>query len=317
MFLCVSPNPAIDKRLTLPSLARGEIHRARTVQSLPGGKATHVAMVLHGLGDVTHWIGLCGGAAGAELVSGLRSLGIEPYPVATLAETRTNLEIIDDQGAVTEIREPGAAPSADELGAFERACHEHFAQSGGSTSVIFSGSLPEGVAPDLFARLIAFARASGCRTFLDTSGEPLRLATSAKPDFVKPNRDEAEALIGSLVDSPNSAVRVIERLLELGARSAAVSLGADGLLFSSGKNASVLFAPALSLQPRSTVGCGDAALAGFAHAIASNSSDEDALRLAAACAAANCFADSPGAVRWEAIRKYQSRVRVHTLTSGP
>jgi 1-phosphofructokinase len=105
MFLCVSPNPAIDKRLTLPSLVRGEIHRSRTVQSLPGGKATHVAMVLHGLGDVTHWIGLCGGAAGAELVSGLRALGIKPSPFATLAETRTNLEIIDDQGAVTEIRE--------------------------------------------------------------------------------------------------------------------------------------------------------------------------------------------------------------------
>jgi 1-phosphofructokinase family hexose kinase len=183
--------------------------------------------------------------------------------------------------------------------------------------VIFSGSLPEGVPPDFFARLIASARACGCRTFLDTSGEALRLAVSAKPDFVKPNRDEAKALLGSPVDSPNSAVRAIERLLALGARSAAVSLGADGLLFSSGKSASVLFAPALSLQARSTVGCGDSALAGFAHAIASNSSDEEALRLAAACGAANCFADSPGAASGEAIRTYKGQIRVHTLTSGP
>src|SRR5437762_3146995 len=44
MFLCVSPNPAIDKRITLPALIPGEIHRAQTAQAFPGGKSAHVAM---------------------------------------------------------------------------------------------------------------------------------------------------------------------------------------------------------------------------------------------------------------------------------
>ena len=317
MFLCVSPNPAIDKRLTLPALVPGEIHRARTVQSFPGGKSTHVAMVLRALGEAPHWIGLCGGATGEQLVSGLRALGINPHPCATLAETRTNLEIIDDAGGVTEIREPGSAPSADELAAFERTCKNLFEQGRESASVIFSGSLPDGVAPDLYARLIRAAREAGCRTLLDTSGEPLRLALAAQPDFVKPNRDEAAALLGSMINSMNSVANAVKQILSLGARSAAISLGADGLVFHAGKNAPSLFAPSLPIHPRSTVGCGDAALAGFAHAIASNSSAEDALRLAAACAAANCIADSPGAARFGDIQRFCGQISVSELSSGP
>jgi len=317
MFLCVSPNPAIDKRLTLPALVPGEIHRARTVQNFPGGKSAHVAMVLRTLGDTTRWIGLCGGASGEQLVSGLRALKIEPHPCAMHAETRTNLEIIDDTGKVTEIREPGAAPTSDELTTFERACKGLFEQGKELGNVIFSGSLPDGAPPDLYARLITAARASRCRTFLDTSGDLLRLALAAAPDFVKPNRDEAATLLGSPINSTESAARAVSQLLSLGARSAALSLGADGLLFCAAKNAPVLFAPVLKLQPRSTVGCGDAALAGFAMGIALGLSALKTLALAAACAAANCVANSPGAARREDIQKFQSQIRVETLTSGP
>ena len=317
MFLCVSPNPAIDKRLALPSLVSGRIIRACSTRSFPGGKSTHVAMVLRTLGEAPQWIGPCGGATGAELVAGLSALGIQAHPCPTRQQTRTNLEILEDNGTVTEILEPGSALSPTELATFENACKSLFAQGGEQATVIFSGSLPVGVAPDLYARLIALAQEFGCRTFLDTSGEPLRRAFAARPHFVKPNRDEAAALIGKAIDSVSTAAKALRKLLSLGAHSAALSLGADGLLYCSAENAPVLFAPALPLHPRSTVGCGDAALAGFSHAMASNSSPEDTLCLAAACAAANCLSDSPGAAKLEDIRRFQSQIRVQTLPSGP
>ena len=318
MFLCVSPNPAIDKRLTLSALLSGEIHRARTVQSFPGGKSTHVAMVLRALGETPHWIGLCGGTAGEQLVSGLRALGIEPHPCATQAETRTNLEIIDDRGIVTEIREPGATPTAEELLAFESSCSDLFKQGRESATAIFSGSLPDGVAPDLYARLITAAHAAGCRTFLDTSGEPLRLAMAAKPDFVKPNREESAILFGKPIDTEldsDLALRKMEFVPSLGI---AISLGEKGMIYRSGdKSKPTLFAPALPLRPRSTVGCGDAALAGFAHAIDAGLSATETLRLATACATANCLADFPGAARIEDIQKFRSQVLLKELSSGP
>ena len=317
MFLCVSPNPANDKRMTLPALIPGEIHRAQTVQAFPGGKSTHVAMVLKALGAEPHWIGLCGGSTGSALLAGLNELGIKAQASSTAVETRTNLEIIDHAGVVTEIREPGSPVSAAELSTFERACNELFEKGKESTTVIFSGSLPVGAPNNFYAKLIVAARAAGCRTFLDTSGEPLKLALASHPDFVKPNRDEAATALDLKLTSRESTANALSQFLLYGACSAAISLGTDGMIYAPEKNAPFCFAPAVSLNPKSTVGCGDAALAGFAFALSAGSSAENALRTAAACAAANCLADSPGAIDKDVMDKFQSQIRVETFIAGP
>jgi 1-phosphofructokinase family hexose kinase len=316
MFICVSPNPAVDKRLTVPSLVAGKVIRAGSAQGFAGGKSTHVAMVLRTLGEAPKWIGPCGGSTGKDLVEGLLALGIEAHPCETRGETRTNLEIIEANGTVTEILEPGSELAVAEIAGFENACQEHFAKGREGASVIFSGSLPTGVPADLYARLIAAAQKSGCRTFVDASGEPLRLAIAARPDFVKPNRDEVGALLGMTIDSVASAAGALRSLLKLGARSAALSLGAEGLFFCPDESAPVYFAPAVALAVRSTVGCGDSALAGFAYASARKFSPEDTLRMAAACAAANCVADSPGAARLADIQKFETEIRVQELALG-
>ena len=317
MFLCVSPNPAIDKRMTLPALSPGEIHRAKTVQAFPGGKSTHVAMALKALGAEPLWIGLCGGSTGAELLAGLKKLGIDAHPVPQIGDTRTNVEIIDEAGVVTEIREPGSPVSAAELSAFERACNELFEKGRESTTVIFSGSLPDGAPNNFYANLIAAARAAGCRTFLDTSGEPLKLALASHPDFVKPNQDEAATALGVKITSRESFANALSQFLSLGACSAAISLGADGMIYAPGKSVPGLFAPAVPLTPKSTVGCGDAALAGFAFALSAGSSPENALRTAAACATANCLADSPGAIDKNVMNKFRSQIHVETFMPDP
>jgi len=317
MFLCVSPNPAIDKRMTLPALTPGEIHRAQTVQAFPGGKSVHVAMVLKALGAEPLWIGPCGGSTGDELLAGLKKLGINAHSVTAIGETRTNLEIIDDAGVVTEIREPGSPISEAELSTFERACNELFEEGKESATVIFSGSLPVGAPNNFYAKLIGAARAAGCRTFLDTSGEPLKLALASHPDFVKPNRDEAATVLDLKIAARESIANALSQFLSRGACSAAISLGADGMVYAPGKSVPGLFAPAVPLTPKSTVGCGDAALAGFAFALSAGSSAENTLRTAAACAAANCLADSPGAIDKDVMDKFQSQIRIETLILGP
>lgn len=316
MFLCVSPNPAIDKRLTVPSLLRGSVNRVRTVQSFPGGKSAHVAMVLRTLGGEPQWIGPCGGASGQDLVAGLSALGIQATACATQQPTRTNLEIMEIDGTVTEILEPGAVPSPAEWEEFVGACRSLFAEGSEDASVIFSGSLPANAEPTLYAALITSAQQYSCKTFLDTSDKPLRLALAEKPFFVKPNREEVAQLLGMPVGSPSDSVSALHKLLSLGAQSVALSLGSEGLFFCASTSAPVFFAPVVPLQPRSTVGCGDSALAGFVFGIASGYSPQDTLRLAAACGAANCLADSPGAARLQDIRDFQQQISVQKISSG-
>ena len=65
-IICVSANPAMDRRLLMASLAVGEINRAASAQGLAGGKAAHVAMAARALAAQAVWIGFLGGAIGQE-----------------------------------------------------------------------------------------------------------------------------------------------------------------------------------------------------------------------------------------------------------
>jgi 1-phosphofructokinase family hexose kinase len=314
MFICISPNPAMDKRLVLSSFVHGEVNRVKSAVSFAGGKSTHVAMVLRTLGAQPLWTGPVGGASGSELLAGLAKLQITPHPVSTVYPTRTNLEIVEEDGTVTEVLEPGHVPDPLEWEDFEAKCRKLFSQCSDLDSAILSGSLPGGSAPDLHARLVHLARDSRCRVFLDTSGEPLRIALEQKPFFVKPNREEAAGVLYCTINSLEQGVEAIGKLMELGAQSAALSLGKEGLLYRADADAPVLFAPAVSLKVRSPVGCGDSALAGFAFAIAGGQSQEETIRLAAACGAANCLADSPGAARLEDIESLKNQVLIRTIS---
>jgi 1-phosphofructokinase family hexose kinase len=314
MFVCISANPAIDKRVRLTKLVPGGVNRATDVKAAPGGKATHVAMVLRTLGADPDWIGFSGGASGQELLDGLRMLGIRAHPAKTAQVTRVNLEIIDDAAGVTEILEPGAAPSESEIASFQDACEEQFARGKSQAIVVASGSLPPGMPRNFYAALIHRAHAHGCKFFLDTSGEPLRSALEAGPDFVKPNREEAEWLTGCKIADAASAAGAIRHLFTAGAKSAAISLGKGGLVWCAGAGRDLYFASSAVVQERSAVGCGDAVMAAFAYAAGAGLTEEETVRLAAACGAANCLANSPGAARAEDIQRFRKEARVERLS---
>jgi tagatose 6-phosphate kinase len=313
MFLCVSANPAVDKRIRLERLQRGAVNRVESAVEAAGGKAAHVAMVLRTLGESPDWIGPCGGATGQAILEGLSRLGIHANGVFIEGSTRMNLELLENDGTVTEILEPGPHVNDREWHEFFEKCEERFTQGKGKLSAIFSGSLPSGTKPDLYARLIAEARGAKCRTLLDTSGDAFRAGLEAKPDFVKPNREEAARLLGTPVDSLLGGVNAVRKLLDCGAQSAALSLGRDGLLFCAETGEGVLHASGPTIEGRSSVGCGDSAVAGFAFGLSSGLSADETLRLAAACGTANCLAHSPGAAKIEDIRKFQEQIIVRKL----
>jgi len=192
-FWCVSLNPAIDKRVRVADLVPGRVNRISEVRADPGGKAAHVAMVLQTLGADPLWLGFAGGNTGENLLEGLRKLNIRVHPVKVSADTRVNLEIIDQQGVVTELLEPGLPVERTEWGNFFEVFENMLAQEKTPGRVVASGSLPNTAEPDVYARLVELSHRYGHKIFLDTSGEPLRVALASGPDFVKPNREEAWA----------------------------------------------------------------------------------------------------------------------------
>jgi 1-phosphofructokinase family hexose kinase len=315
MLICVSANPAIDRRLRIRSLKKGCVNRALSATPYPGGKAVHVALAARALGEEVMWIGFLGGAAGEECERRLVELGIQVNVVRTESETRTNLEIVEDDGAITEILEPGGRVSDGDVERMLSLCRDVFAEYGAESQVALSGSLPPGSPTDLYAQMIRSAHAYGCRVLLDASGEALRRALGSAPDLVKPNSAEAESITGQPILEPRAAEEAARRLIAAGAHSAAISLGSAGLVWRNGSHLGALAAEPPLVEGRSAVGCGDATLAGFAVAYSRKLSDEETLRLAAACGTANCLAEAPGMIRPSDVERLVSEIPVRRVSA--
>jgi 1-phosphofructokinase family hexose kinase len=310
VIVCISPNPAIDRRVRLARLDAGEIHRARSATTAPGGKGAHVAMVSRALGESVTWVGLLGGATGEECREGLAGLGIHAVAVQTQSATRTNVEFIEDEnGRVTEVREPGGSVDSSEIATFLQRCRE-IIRGIGPCSFVLSGSLPPGAPSNLYELLIGDIHAAGSIALLDTGGEVLSASLAAQPDVIKPNRAELQEAVGSPVPDAAAALQGSKRLIARGARNVAVSMGDEGVIWISAGTAPPLFGVGPPVKGRSTVGCGDATLAGIAVGLQRHLAPDDLVRLATACGAANCFAEMPGMIDVAQVTRLSSSVVV-------
>ncbi len=243
-------------------------------------------------------------------------LGIEVVAIRTKTATRVNLEVIEDSGRITEVLEPGCAPDESERAELLRVVSDGLRTRWKDALIVISGSLPLGVPSNFYQPLIGSARSAGSKVFVDTSGEALPASIEAGPSFVKPNRREVETLLGQSLGDSATAARAVQKIIERGADSAAVTLGPGGLVWSEGKGGPVWSAQPPRLKAISTVGCGDATLAGFAYASLRGWSGEQALRLAAACGAANCLAEFEGRISEMDVKSLIPQIDVEYLTGS-
>jgi 1-phosphofructokinase family hexose kinase len=312
-IVCVSANPAMDRRLFVESMNVGEVNRAKNAQGSAGGKAAHVAMATRALDARPAWVGFLGGAIGQECKRQMESLGIRVAAIPTKSSTRVNLEIIDATGHVTEILEPGTEPSAQERDEFLQTCARGVREEWQPAVVVISGGLPAGVGPDFYVSVMEAARAAGARVFVDSSGEALRASANARPEFVKVNRAEAETLVGRPLATVQEIALAAAQIVERGAGSAAITLGREGLIWIERKNGPAWKAMPPRMNVISAVGCGDATLGGFAYAAIQGIAGEEALRLAAACGAANCVAPAPGRIELATLRALLPQIEIQEI----
>lgn len=293
MIVTVTPNPALDRTLTVRRIAFGEATRAIASRLDWGGKGVNVSRALQALGAESVVMGFVGGAAGEALARGLADLGLVADLTPIAGETRTNVVVAEMDGErYVKVNEAGPLVSGEEVAAFFDQVRGR-ARAGDAWALC--GSLPPGAPADFYARLIGMLRVAGARAFLDASGEPLRLGCVAAPFLVKPNRVEAEEMTGQSIRSIQDALRATRFFLRQGVALTALSLGAEGLLLASQERAVWAMPP--SVRARSPVGAGDALLAGLVWAFDRGLELEEAARwgVAAGTAAALCEGVGVGA----------------------
>ncbi|MDQ1231189.1 1-phosphofructokinase [Sphingomonas sp. SORGH_AS_0879] len=278
----VTFNPAIDQTITLDRLVPGEVHRARSIRQDAGGKGVNVASCLADWGAPVTTFGLLGEGNAALFEMLFEQKAIQDRFIRIAGDTRVNMKIVDDTDT-TDINMSGPVVGEADVAQVTQGVA---AFAGEAALIVLSGSLPPGCDPILYAEMVATLTARGARVLLDTSGAPLTQALRADvlPMIVKPNRRELAAWADTSLETMADVVGCAIALHRRGVALVVVSMGGDGALFVSEEGALVAHLPAGALA--STVGAGDAMVAGLAAGIAEGAGLERIARLSTAFAVA-------------------------------
>lgn len=259
MIVTVTPNPSLDRTLAIAAWRRGAVLRAEGGRVDPGGKGVNVSRALAAQGVATSAVLPVGGPAGAALGELLDRAGVPWLGVPIAGEVRTNLTVVEADGATTKLNEPGPALSGTDVEALLATAGR---AARGASWVVGSGSLPPGASPQVYARLVRQARAAGIPVAVDASGAAFAAAVAAAPDLIKPNQHELSELMGVPLPTLGHVRRAAGDLVDAGIETVVVSLGAQGALLVRAELAVHAWAPVPIARPGSTVGAGDCLLAG-------------------------------------------------------
>ena len=312
MIYTVTPNPVVDRTLTVPKIVMNAMSRAVEIREDWGGKGFNVSRALLSLGGESEAIGFLGGAAGEKLAQGLRAEGIRLTAVPIAQETRTNIVITEpDGGDYVKVNEAGPTIKGAELALFHKTV-EKSVENGDIWALC--GSLPPGIPEDFYGQLTERLHAAGARVLLDAGGEAFRQAIPACPDIVKPNDIEASAFLGVPVDGRETAPAAVDKFMGLGITCVALSLGADGLVLGGGGER--FWARPPQVKARNPVGAGDALVAGLLWALSQGCSLADAARWGVASGTAAAMREGVTAGTRAEVETVYARVTVDVLSEG-
>ncbi|HEY9879213.1 MAG TPA: 1-phosphofructokinase [Leptolyngbyaceae cyanobacterium] len=306
----VTLNPAIDQTVAIAHFAANTVNRVDWEQSDAGGKGVNVASFLADFGEQVSVSGFLG-QDNLELFQRLfQQKGLHNHFVPIAGKTRVNIKIVDDaQQQVTDINFPGAVPKADDLEKLWTAIdslaktHDWF---------VLSGSLPQGVPTTIYWDLVSHLKRAGKTVVLDTSGEPLKAALAARPDLIKPNLKELEDLLGHSLESEADILQAAVDLLQRGLRWVVVSMGAEGAYFVTATEA--LHAQPDTVEVKSTVGAGDAMVAGTIAGLVRGNDWTDCARMGTAFSMSTLGQLGPHLPPSDQVRSLGDRVTIRTLS---
>lgn len=308
MILTVSCNPAIDKTYNTSNVMIGQINRMRDLVSIPGGKAVNVTKVLRQFDAHVTATGFVGGYTGEFIEEELRNMGVNTSFTTIRGLTRSNMNIIGDDGYVTEILEPGPKILSFEREDFMDRFRELVKIS---EYVVLSGSLTEGLPEDFYAKLIKICNEHGAKAFLDASGEPLKRGIEAVPYCIKPNRRELEYAVGKKLSTEAEIIQAAYGYIKAGVVKVVVSMGDKGLLQIT--KTKVIKAVPPRIKKVNTVGCGDCVVAAMILGMIQGLNDEDTMKFAAGVSAANATTLESGMIPQDTMEKLIQDVVIVTV----
>ncbi|HZJ61301.1 MAG TPA: 1-phosphofructokinase family hexose kinase [Chitinophagaceae bacterium] len=280
-ILTITFSPCVDKSFSIPELIPEKKLRTSIPKTEPGGGGINVARVLARLGTNAIALYPSGGYTGQALDELIAKEHIPAIPVKTRNETRENVIVLETStNKQFRFTMPATSLSEKEI---ERLLEsiEHVKKL---DFIVVSGSLPAGIAPNIFSR-IAIVGKKKAKLVVDTSGEGLKYAVDQGVYLIKPNISELAYLAGKEYLHTNEIVHHAKSIIKTkNCEIIVVSLNAAGAVLIT-KNATIAVTPP-AVKVKSTVGAGDSMVAGMVFALSRGDDIETASQYGVACGTA-------------------------------
>lgn len=283
-LLCVTPNPALDRTLTVHDFALGGVSRTGAVLLAAGGKGLNVARAARTLGADTLCLGILAGHTGRLFADLAEREGLPSAWTWGDGETRVATIIVSNGGA-TVVNEQGM-PIQPEV--WERFTADVLAHTGEVDVVCVSGSYPPGLTADDIARWFHALAETGKPVWIDSSGMALGAALETNGVNVKVNGDEIGYALSRSVTGMASAAEAAAQARQRTGGAVVVTLGKLGAVMVTAEGRYAANPPDMPIK--SDVGSGDSFLA----ALAVSGATPGGLRRAVAAGTANALSIGGG-----------------------
>jgi len=311
MIYTITLNPALDRTIWIDRIRDDVSNRILDEQSFAGGKSIDVSKVLKNFGIDNIALGFVGGFAGRELEGRLLNEGIQTDFVRVSGETRTNIILHEKETArqlAFNARGPEIRPSElmQLVEQIERLpCPE---------IVTIGGSLPPGVSPEIYRKIITMVGRCRARVVLDVDGEGLRSGIKAHPNIIKPNIHELSELVQHELKEMDEIVEAARQINRGGVEIVLVSMGPRGILLVAKGEEYVAVPPEAKVE--NTIGAGDSAVAGFVYGLVTGKYLKEALVCAAAAGTATTIHSGTALGQKEDFLNLVPQVKLHFLKGG-
>ena len=287
MIVTLTANPSVDRTMQLDaSIQRGGVFRATSVGDEAGGKGVNVARAVAHAGVPA--VAVLPADDDDLLVKGLIEAGVHPVNVPVGRPSRVNITVTEPDGTTTKFNDPGHEFGPRVLVEVQQKLLQ---RSRENDWVVLSGSLPPGTPAGWYAEVLAKLKDAGRRVAIDTSGDALAAVVADgahRPDRLTPTAEELASLTGDdgdrLEADPSAAAKAARALVDRGVGAVLLTLGANGALLVNAEGTWHATPPPITV--RSTVGAGDASLAGYLLADLRSVAAPECLREAVAYGAA-------------------------------
>jgi 6-phosphofructokinase 2 len=311
MIYTITLNPALDRTIWIGRIRDDVSNRILDECSYAGGKSIDVSKVLKNFGVDNIALGFVGGFAGRELEGRLLNEGIQSDFVRVAGETRTNI-ILHEKETGRQLAFNARGPKIRPSEIMQLV--EQLEKLPCPQLVTIGGSLPPGVSPEIYRKIIMMVGKCRARVVLDVDGQALSAGIKARPSVIKPNIHELSELVGRKLKEMDEVVAAARELNRGGVEIVLVSMGARGIILVADREEYVAVPPGVTVE--NTIGAGDSAVAGFVYGLVNGKDLKESLIYAAAAGTATTMSQGTALCQKEDFIKLVPQVKLNVLSSG-